>query len=378
MNNKYDVLIINDNNLGYLGGERESQLIILNGISNFYKTAVIQPGKFEEKISRVDVYYLTKSKRLKYLIKNPFAFVVYILRVGKLISKLHPKIVHSQSQVCFFIMSLLKRLHIVPKDIILLHTDRGLYTKYNGFFRWLFQLSFKYLDLLVTTTDFNKRSWEKANKDKGIKLEYRVISNTAGKIYETIDEEKFDNHKEIRVGFAGRYCDWKGWPLAEAICQRVNEKTRNSSFYMYVSCFDDKAEIETNKMFDRMRKLLGNRFVGKINVPFVDMEQFYYDIDVYVLTSWPLSESFGRTIVEAMSRKTAVLTTNAGGSVEVVDNPSTVCKKDDDFAKIIVDWYENPDKLQVEKERCFKRVHDCYSLSNNVDNYKRLYKSILK
>lgn len=135
MNNKYDVLIINDNNLGYLGGERESQLIILNGISNFYKTAVIQPGKFEEKISRVDVYYLTKSKRLKYLIKNPFAFVVYILRVGKLISKLHPKIVHSQSQVSFFIMSLLKRLHIVPKDIILLHTDRGLYTKYNGFFR---------------------------------------------------------------------------------------------------------------------------------------------------------------------------------------------------------------------------------------------------
>lgn len=378
MERKYDVLIINDNNLGFLGGERESQLIILNGISPFFRTAVIQPGVFEEEILDVDVYYLTKSKRMKYLIKNPFAFGVYILKVGKLVSKLHPRIVHSQSQVSFFMMSLLKRIHLIPKDIILLHTDRGLYTKYNGFFRWLFQFSFKYLDFLITTTDFNKQSWEKANKEKGLELKYCVISNTAGKIYETIDDSKISAHKNIRIGFAGRYCDWKGWPLAEEICQRVNEMTQKSSFYMYVSCFDEKAEVETKKMFNRMRKLFGNRFVGKINVPFADMEQFYYDIDIYVLTSWPLTESFGRTIVEAMSRRTAVLTTDAGGSVEVVNNPSTVCGKAEDFAKIIFDWYENPDRLNAEKERCFKRVHDCYTLANNVENYKRLYHSILK
>lgn len=378
MDNKYDVLIINDNNLGYLGGERESQLVILNGISPHFKTAVIQPGIFDEKIPGVDVYYLTKSKRLKYLIKNPFAFGLYILKVGKLVKKLHPRIVHSQSQVSFFMMSLLKRFHLVPKDIILLHTDRGLYTKYNNFFRWLFQFSFKYLNLLVTTTDFNRRSWENANQEKGFQLYYRVIGNTAGRIYETIDEKKLIPHDEIRVGFAGRYCDWKGWPLAEEICAKVNESTSQSVFYMYVSCFDETAEIETKKMFKRMTDLLGNRFVGKINVPFADMEQFYYDIDVYVLTSWPLSESFGRTIVEAMSRKNAILTTNAGGSVEVVDNPATVCETADEFSKIIIDWHENHSKLNSEKERCFKRVHDCYTLANNVDNYISLYNLMLK
>ena len=127
-----------------------------------------------------------------------------------------------------------------------------------------------------------------------------------------------------------------------------------------------------------MTDLLGNRFVGKINVPFADMEQFYYDIDVYVLTSWPLSESFGRTIVEAMSRKNAILTTNAGGSVEVVANPATVGETADELSKIIIDWHENHGKLNSEKERCFKRVHDCYTLANNVDNYISLYNLMLK
>lgn len=377
MANQYDVLIINDNNLGFLGGERESQLIILNGISPSYKTAVIQPGVFEEKIPGVDVYYLTKSRRLKKLIKNPLAFSLYILKVGNLIRKLHPKIVHSQSQVSFFMVSLLKRLHFIQNDIFLLHTDRGLYTKYNSFFRNLFQFSFKYLNILVTTTEFNHKSWEEANKKKGIDLQYRVISNTAGRIYETIDLTKLEAHKEIRVGFAGRYCDWKGWPLAEEICLKVNEATKDSIFYMYVSCFDEWAEIETKKMFDRMSNILGERFIGKINVPFVDMEQFYYDIDVYVLTSWPLSESFGRTIVEAMSRKVAILTTDAGGSVEVVNNPVTVCKTAEQFSKIIVKWHNDNAELNTEKERCFKRVHSCYTFANNVENYKKLYKSIL-
>lgn len=377
MENKYEVLVINDNNLGFLGGERESQLIILNGISPNYKTAVIQPGIFEEEIPGVDVYYLTKSRRLKYLIKNPFAFGAYILKIGKKVKELHPKIVHSQSQVSFFMMSLLKRFHLIQKDIILVHTDRGLYTKYNDFFRWLFQFSFKYLDILVTTTQFNLNSWKEANEQKGISLDYRVISNTAGHIYETIDENRLDGHKEMRVGFTGRMCDWKGWPLAEDICKEVNKVSRDTKFYMNVSCFDELAEVETKQMFKRMENLLGDRFIGKINVPFADMEQFYYDIDVYVLTSWPLSESFGRTIVEAMSRKTAVLTTDAGGSVEVVNNPSTVCETATQFADVIIGWQNDEQSLNAEKERNFKRVHECYTLANNVDNYNLLYKSIL-
>lgn len=275
-------------------------------------------------------------------------------------------------------VSLMKRFRIIPREIVLVHTDRGLYTKYNQFFRNLFHFSFKYIDTLITTTDFNKKSWQEANEKKGIKINYCVIENTAGSIYETIDEAKVANNDFLTVGFAGRMCDWKGWPLAEDICAEVDKLAPETHYMMYVSCFDKPAEDETKVMFDKLKKLYGDRFVGRINVPFVEMEQFYYDTDVYVLTSWPKSESFGRTIVEAMSRMNAVLTTDAGGSPEVVNDPSTICEKAEEFAQHIKKWNDDRTLLESVKKRNFERVRKEYTLENNVSKYVELYNAIVE
>lgn len=368
-----DLVIINDNNLNFLGGERESQLIIVNGVKNHFKTAIIQPGEFLEPIEGVNVYWITKCLRMKQLIKRPFSFLTYIFKLGSLIKKISPKVIHSNSQVSFFMVSLLKRFRLISRDITLIHTDRGLYTKYSGFFRWLFQYSFKYLDILVTTTKFNGDCWKEANKKKNATLIYKTIGNTAGEIYETIDETRVSNNEYLTIGFAGRMCDWKGWPLAEDICIETEKMVSNAHYKMYVSCFDETAENETKKMFARMAERYGERFEGKINVPFVEMEQFYYDTDVYILTSWPKSESFGRTIVEAMSRYTAVLTTDAGGAVEVVNDPCTVCESAVDFAKVINDWDKNRLLLNEQKKKNLSRVKSEYTLDKNVENYKKLY-----
>lgn len=373
-----DIVIINDNNLNFLGGERESQLIIINGASKEFKVAVIQPGEFKETIPNVDFYWCTKSLRMKYLIKNPFAFVAYIFKVARLIRSISPKLIHSNSQVSFFMVSLMKRFLLIPRNIVLIHTDRGLYTKYSRFINGVFQFSFKYIDTLITTTDFNRRCWKEANEKKGISIKYRVIENTAGSIYETIDESKVANNSYITIGFAGRMCDWKGWPLAEVICKEVDKLAPETHYMMYVSCFDKPAEDETQTMFERMKKLYGDRFVGRINVPFVEMEQFYYDTDVYVLTSWPKSESFGRTIVEAMSRMNAVLTTDAGGSPEVVNDPDTVCEKAEEFAEHIKRWNEDRKELESIKRKNLTRVKKEYSLDNNITKYVNLYGEIIK
>jgi len=372
-----DLVIINDNNLGFLGGERESQLIIINGVKDHFSTAVIQPGEFTETIEGVDIYWRTKSLRMKYLIKKPLSFLVYIFKVGKLIRDISPKVIHSNSQVSFFMVSLLKRFHLISHNIKLIHTDRGLYSKYNKFFRWFFQFSFRYLDTLVTTTQFNGDCWKEANQKKKISLVYKTIGNTAGEIYETIDEDRVSSNEFLTIGFAGRMCDWKGWPLAEDICQETEKLVLNAHYKMYVSCFDKEALHETEEMFARMSAQYGDRFEGRINVPFAEMEDFYYSLDVYVLTSWPKSESFGRTIVEAMSRKTAVLTTDAGGSVEVVDNPETVCEYAGDFAKVIEMWNRDRSLLDCEKERNLNRVRLEYTLQKNLGNYRVLYEEYL-
>lgn len=371
-----DIVLINDNNLGFLGGEQESQNIILRGLNDKYSFTVIQPGIFTGKIDNVNICNLTKSLKLKYLIKNPIAFVIYIFKVGHYISKLHPKIIHSQSQASFFIVSFLKRIHMIQEDIRIFHTERGLYVNYSLFIQNVFQFSFKYLDTLITTTEFNKNCWEKANNKKNINIKYEVIGNTAGEIYESIDMSKLENKTYITIGFAGRYHECKDWPLAEKICYEANKRNKTIHFLMCVSCHDTKSKAETLQMFKRLEYKLGDRFKGNINVPFKEMEEFYYDIDVFILTSKFNVESFGRTIVEAMSRMTAILTTDSGGAVEVVGNRKNICYSAEEFADKISFWNNNPIQLKLEKIDNMERVKREYSLAQNISQHDKIYEKV--
>lgn len=111
-----DIVMINDNNLRLGGGERESQIIILNWASKKFNISVLQPGKKEECIPNVKFYHATEYERLKYLVKRPIAFGIYIFKIGRIIKNLNPKIVHSNSQVSFFILMLLRRLHVLSSN----------------------------------------------------------------------------------------------------------------------------------------------------------------------------------------------------------------------------------------------------------------------
>lgn len=376
---KIDILLMSDNSLDTIGGSEESTKIILKGLKDKFKLGVAQPGKITDPENSVKYFLISKDTRLKKIFKNPFKFLIYINKVRKLIKKQNPKIIHTQAQVSFFIISLLIKLRLIPKSIKFIHTERGLYTKYSSFIRRLFLFFMTELDVLVTTTNFNKTYWEKALIKKNYSLELKLIENTAGKLFETYNpkEEKKADQKLV-VGFAGRYAAWKNWPLAVEIVKKLNkELSNNLHVKMVVGCLDEKAEKETKKMFDELHQTLGNRFEGLINVNIEEMNKFYYNIDIFILTSNYNTESFGRTLVEAMSRKTVVLTTNSGGSVEVVNNKSNVCNNANEFVKRILNLYSNPRLILEEKERNFYRVRETYSLSNNVNKHIKLYNELL-
>lgn len=373
---KTKIVIISDNNLDLLGGERESQLIIINCLKKLFDVFVIQPGVVKSEINGVRILNKTKSKRMKQLFKNPFAAIAYFFKVAKLIKTINPCIVHSNSQVSFFMVSLMKRFRLIPRSIKLIHTERGLFTKYSRFIKWIFGFSFKYADVLITTTNFNLQKWSDYLKKKHINIRTIVIENTAGPIYENIDVKRLNNNKYLTIGFAGRYCDWKNWPLAEKICERINACNCDARFIMYVSCLDKKATGKCLAFFKRMNNAYGERFCGKINVPFVEMEQFYYDIDFFILTSKKGTESFGRTLVEAMSRKTIVLSTDAGGATEVVGNSAYIFEDADGFAKYINYLSKKPEEMENIKNCNLNRARKLYSLKNNEDKYLNLYRSL--
>src|SRR5699024_5312434 len=119
-----------------------------------------------------------------------------------------------------------------------------------------------------------------------------------------------------------------------------------------------------------MTNLLDDNFKGEINITLEAMDKFYYDIDVFILTSNYNTESFGRTLVEAMNRKTVVFTTDAGGSVEVVGDLSKVHTNVDSFVKSIININNDKKMMFKEKENNFMRVRNLYSYENNIKKHK--------
>nr|WP_246065397.1 glycosyltransferase family 4 protein [Allobacillus salarius] len=221
--------------------------------------------------------------------------------------------------------------------------------------------------------------WKDAIKSKGKYLNFKIIENTAGKIFESYDEALEKPHSDnIIIGFAGRYTDWKNWPLAVEITKELNKVLGDKLYVnMAVGCLDERSTYDTKLMFKELKDILGNRFKGYINIDIEAMNNFYYDIDIFILTSKFNTESFGRTLVEAMSRKTVVLTTDAGGSVEVVDNNESVCETAYEFIERILHFYNNKQLMQSEKERNLFKVKQKYSLKNNIDKHLNLYRSII-
>lgn len=376
---KIDILLMSDNSLDTIGGSEESTKIILKGLKDIYKLGVVQPGKIVDPELSVNYYPISKDKRLKIIFKNPFKFLNYLIKVVKIIKKQNPKIIHTQAQVNFFIVGLLFKLRLIPKSIKFIHTERGLYTKYSLLIRKVFLFFMRELDVLVTTTNFNKKLWEKALLKRKYSIKLIIIENTAGELFETYEKGKviIDDEKLV-IGFAGRYVNWKNWPLAVEIVEELNKVLGDKLIVkMAVGCLDDKAKKETNKMFSNLEQLLGNRFTGMINLDIEAMSKFYYDLDIYILTSDYNTESFGRTLVEAMSRKTIVLTTDSGGSVEVVGNRDNVLINVEEFVERVMYFYNNRDLMRKEKENNYNRVRIKYSFNNNISKHIDLYTKIL-
>lgn len=382
MNQKeLDILIISDNGLETVGGEQESTKIIINGIKDKYSIGVIQPGYINTSIQGAYIYNMSKETRLKHLVKKPIHFLKYLYKMGKAINDGNPKVIHTQAQVSFFIVALLKKLKLIPSHNHFIHTERGLFTKYNRIFKWIFLFLMKELNTLVTTTKYNMKHWSEAIDKKKYSIEYKIIENTAGELFETVDKSKFvDNEdKKIRIGFAGRYTEWKNWPLAVEISEKLNERLGEKlEVKMAVGCLDKKSLEQTNDMFNRLKNTIGDRFKGEINITLKEMDYFYYNIDFFILTSNENTESFGRTLVEAMSRSTVVLTTNAGGSVEVVGNSNNVLNTAEEFANKILEFYYDEHLINKEKKNNLTRVKKVYSLQNNLNKHLNMYSKILK
>lgn len=110
-----------------------------------------------------------------------------------------------------------------------------------------------------------------------------------------------------------------------------------------------------------------------------DIPQLMRAFDLFVLPS--LGEGISNTILEAMASGLPVLATDVGGNPELVKEGVTgrLMQPDDPgmLAQIVLDYIENPDRLQQHGQAARKRVEASFSMDSMVRGYINVYDEML-
>ena len=245
--------------------------------------------------------------------KNKYAAVISKIRfLRKCIKKHKPDIVHAQFSQYAYAMILARKWGLISDKIPLVFTDRHHFLGYNNRYKEMFTKNIGYLKKVIFTTENNLREWEKA---LGHKLEQsEVVPNILDdKWFELCPSNRMDTEK-VYVGFAGRYIDWKRWDtvieIAERLC--IDEKYVIS---IAISALEGEDEL-VDKYIEALREKSNGQLLVRKSANESEMMKFYSELDFFVLTSE--NESFGRTLVEAMTQENVVMCTKSGGAPEVV------------------------------------------------------------
>ncbi len=366
------ILYFLDSPVDRLGGAQINTLSLANSINDIYgaEVGIVSPrisgGVLQNMFPNIPRFYYSLPKpSLSSFLRKPLILYRGFIFAKKIINDFQPNIIHTQQPVSLLIIYLFLTISGRKKRLFLFcHTDHYLLQGYSFPLRMVNRLCQKKLDCLITTTTVNAEMWSGIDYDRK-----EIIPNYPSLFFEAFDSKKKNFCKEgskTIIGFAGRMDQVKNWPLAEKIIFDLNKNRKDFNVHIAIATNqENNREVEeTNSLRERLRNLLGDRLIFFNNLNQLDMAEFYYPIDIFILTS--SFESFGRTAVEAMSRQCCVLGTNVGGIPEVIGDQDLICPEDSDcFIKKITSYMENRDLLKNKQLSLFNRFNNIFS-SNRI------------
>lgn len=235
-------------------------------------------------------------------------------------------------------------------------------------------------DYIICLTKTAVNYW----KEYPVKNHITVIPNAGGKVFDLYDglaiqeaKKKFPelNNGKINIIFVGRMTWEKRWSLAKNVIRElVKERGEKINIILAIACKSTKMKEETEQYLSDFKN--NKNIYAFINQDLDTLSSLYYLSDIHIITS--CRESFGRTAIEAMSRKTVVISTEAGAIRETIGRDDDIVN--DDVKSIVnkVNQYiDNPQKLYLEKEFFYKRYNDVYTTKANAKMHLQLYSELL-
>lgn len=364
------------------GGAPISACSIATEMSKIYSSInLILPTQtrqylLSEKVNTVEIEGL--GDRFPLFIFNPLKALRLIISLRKKILELKPDIVHVHMPRTAWSIGLLKALKLLPQNLKYIYTDRDNIQSYRWILRVISILLIKFMYNQVTClTGISASYW----KNQLGRAKIRVIPNYAGLIYENYDEnihskvrKKFNiDNGVFTVMFSGRMSVYKNWGLAKEIVLNLNQE--DIFFIFAISTMNHEQETEFKK-FCKEIKLSGVRHLIFHNATQEEMSTYYYLADIFVLTSD--REAFGRTAIEAMSRKCVVIGRNVGGLPEVIGKRENLLECNvEAFCNRITYYKNNLDILNKDKNWFFKRFYSNYTVNTNISKHCLMYEEVM-
>lgn len=377
------ILYLADSDLSKPGGAQQSMKLLILGLNSDFDMYVIAP-RGKKLFDRHIVLNNYENFRIRGRnIKEIFSMAKEILSI---IKNVNPDIIHIQMNSTLVLINLLLRLKLLNKKTKIIYTDRGVYGKYGALTKRSIDSIIPIANKIVTTTEINKRNYSNIyQKYAKYRDKFEVVYNTAGKLYDDYHENLREisrneleiNDEDLVVGFCGRYSEQKNWPLAKEIIKKCNEVFENICFIICLGTDGSENENKKAKKFiSEIKANIGDASVKSfINIENNELSQLYYAFDFFILTSrW---ESFGRTAVEAMSRKNIVFGTNVDGLSEVIGDKEFLFQNSDEVVEKLTFLLSNRAQRLDARDYFYNRYHTKFGYKSNIERYKDMYIKLL-
>lgn len=368
-----------------IGGAIKSAKTIINSmVAKGYDVTLLLIGKDEYiKIPgcRVDYYdqlfFYQKSHIIAKIWRCIIRCIIYVYYFNS--HEFDVVHVHSSSSAKF--ISGLKKYGLISNKPKYIFNDRHYYWGYEPRNQRFYAKTINSWDVVLCTTENNKQAWLEGVKQEGLEIDEHkicVVSNALEPFWfefnsskkTKIREELGIKDNEYVVGFSGRYEPWKRWDVAFEIAKKMADM-RNVHFMIAIGKGSDESKMKS--IVRQFKNLLGDRAHIYIDVELGQMKKFYYALDFFVLTSE--NESFGRTLIEAMTKRVAVLASNSGGAPNVIQKEENLFEVGDSNAavQIIRRYISDKKRLEKDKEYFFNLAYRRYQEKNMIDSIEKIY-----
>ena len=357
-------------------------------------------SKDEFDISILYLSPINNEKNLKFLIPESIhTFLIDISKYNtfKKITNLRKyfiqyDIVHSSLELSNFYCSLVKL--ITPKRVKFIATihgvggifieDKILQNEIKKNWSWKYVFSIKYLqnylfkfhDKFIAVCDYTKQFLVNKRKvnEKKIKVVYHGINTNlyskslSKSEVQRIREELGISDQDYVMGYVGRLSYGKG---LEYLLEVFLELSMIYSNFKMILVGDGVLKKKLQSFIVSINLTQKCIITGMVLSP----KEYYYIMDLFLLPS--LSEAIPLTTLEAMFQNRIVLTSNAGGLPEIInDGENGFLFENGNFQEMkkkILYIYDNKDNLDSIKENAFNTVMNKFNLNENVRKISKIF-----